>query len=98
MNKFTIEGRGEWCGLFKVMEECGELITVCAKLCATGGDTRYWGDVDLRERLIEEIGDVMAAVEFFITYNMREHIDAIHERKRMKRELFEQWRNDAKAE
>ena len=96
---FTIEGRGQWSGLFKVMEECGELITVCAKLGATGGDPRYWGNVDLRERLIEEIGDVLAAIDFFMYHNASgRDRHAILIRRCEKFEIFQQWRRDARTE
>lgn len=57
-------GSDLWPGLSKLVEECGEVVQVVGKLIATGGDASHWDGTDLRERLTEELADLMAAVVF----------------------------------
>lgn len=85
-------GGDEWPGLGKVSEECSEVSTIIAKLMGTGGDPNYWDGTDLRQRLIEELGDTLAACEFASYHNeiWREVLD----RKNAKLHLFYQWRAD----
>ena len=56
-------------GLTKVVEECGELIQVIAKIQAypdiMRGDTHPDG-VTRVDQLVEELGDVMAAIQFVV--------------------------------
>ena len=51
-----------WPGVSKVIEEMGELQQVLGKLIAVAGETKHW-DGDLRPKLIEEIGDLRAALQ-----------------------------------
>lgn len=64
-------GSDVWPGLAKFIEEMGELTQVLAKIMAKGGDAGdHWdGKGRLMDRLIEEIGDVEAAMQFFIVIN-----------------------------
>ena len=62
-------GSTRWAGLSKLVEEMGELGQVIGKLVGTGGEAHHWDGSDLRERLHEEIGDVMAAIRFFAEVN-----------------------------
>jgi hypothetical protein len=57
-------GSKVWPGASKVIEEIGELMQVLGKLIAVAGDTKHW-DGDLRPRLVEEMGDLTAALMFF---------------------------------
>ncbi|WP_433044630.1 hypothetical protein [Dactylosporangium sp. CS-033363] len=62
-------GSTTWPGLAKLAEEAGELVQVLAKLVGASGRTEYYDGTDLRARLIEECGDVMAALAFFTETN-----------------------------
>ena len=62
-------GSRVWPGTSKLVEEMGELQQVLGKLIATGGDTDHWSG-DLRRMLVEELGDVSAAVRFFAVENL----------------------------
>lgn len=53
-------------GLTKLVEECGELVQVAAKLIAYPDGKHPDSRGDLNERLEEEIADVMAACRFVI--------------------------------
>ncbi|MGI5131276.1 hypothetical protein ACQEVB_31040 [Pseudonocardia sp. CA-107938] len=56
----------------------GELYQVLGKLIGAGGDIAHWDGTDLRTRVIEEVADVMGALEFFVATNElpRDIIDA----------------------
>ena len=56
-------GSNVWPGTAKV-------ITVMGKLIATKGQVRYWDGKPLDERLVEELADLLATLEFFIETNM----------------------------
>ncbi len=84
-------GSKVWPGTSKVIEEMGELQQVLGKLIAVAGDTQHW-DGDLRKRLIEEIGDLSAALDFFETENFTpQEALQISERIANKKQLFHQW-------
>ena len=84
-------GSRVWPGTSKVLEEMGELTQVLGKLIATGGDRQHW-DGDLMPRLIEELGDLVAALTFFGLHNLSdENQDTVLERSEVKFELFEKW-------
>ena len=84
-------GSTVWPGTSKVIEEMGELGQVLGKLIATGGDTKHW-DGDLRKRLIEEIGDVTAAIIFFQQKNFSA-VEAMEVGVRIQKklDLFNEW-------
>jgi NTP pyrophosphatase (non-canonical NTP hydrolase) len=86
-------------GLSKLVEELGELQdatgrlqAILGKLIATGGSPEHWSGLDLRQALLDELGDVDAAVSFFIERNCngpeRSHI---RRRSVTKRNLFNKW-------
>jgi len=58
----------EWTGLAKVIEEAGEVIQVGAKIITAGGRTD-WNGSDLAHRLEDELGDLMATINFLIESN-----------------------------
>jgi NTP pyrophosphatase (non-canonical NTP hydrolase) len=92
-------GTETWPGLAKLMEECGEVIQVLAKLVAAGsldhtwtetdGTPRGWGD--LSGALHEELGDLQAALNFFITLNDEVDSDRIIGRSSHKFSTFCRW-------
>ena len=89
-------GSAIWPGTSKLLEEQGELIQVLGKLMATGGDTKHWSG-DLRTMLVEESGDLIAAINFFLHHNLTaEEQHAVAERAQRKMALFEQWHKDPK--
>jgi MazG nucleotide pyrophosphohydrolase domain len=85
-------GSDTWPGLAKLAEECGEVIQVIGKIIALSGAENYdhWDGTNVRERLQEELGDVLAAIQFVTIHNW---LDAmiIARRQDTKRRLFEQW-------
>lgn len=82
-------GSPVWPGLSKLDEEAGEVVQVIGKLMGTGGLTQHWDGSDLRQRLVEEIGDVMAACEFVAQTNDLE--TEVEIRRRDKLALFYRW-------
>lgn len=79
-------------GLSKIIEEAGETLQVLAKIQATGGERDYWDGIDLYDLLTEELGDLRAAVEFYIAHNP-DKIDrtAIDTRTAAKLATYEEW-------
>lgn len=83
-------GSNVWPGVSKLIEEMGELHQVLGKLIATHGASDHWDGTDLRQRLIEEMGDVAGALIFVQEVNALDG-DAIAERAERKADLFRQW-------
>lgn len=83
-------GSEVWPGTSKLLEEMGELQQVLGKLIAVAGSTEHW-DGDLRPRLIEELGDVSAAIGFFMEQNFVGDEAAIADRIVAKLLLFRKW-------
>lgn len=87
-------GSDVWPGTSKLIEETGELQQILGKLIASHGDPAHWSG-DLRAKLVEEIGDVRAALEFFIETNMlADEALAIGERENQKFVLFHKWHSE----
>jgi hypothetical protein len=84
-------GSAVWPGVSKVIEEMGELQQVLGKLIAVAGDTKHW-DGDLRQRLIDEVADLSAALVFFNTENFTpDEVRRVTEGAEGKLALFRQW-------
>lgn len=83
-------GGALWPGTSKVIEECGEVCQVLGKLIGTGVATAHWDGTDLRERITEEVADLLAALNFFATWNDLDW-QAINTRLNFKRSLFVEW-------
>ncbi len=91
-------GSQVWPGLSKLLEEMGELQQVGGKLMGTGGKTAHWDGTDLRQRLIEEMSDVLAAIQFFQAKNFTDKDDdRIRARVSEKLQLFATWHNNEEA-
>jgi NTP pyrophosphatase (non-canonical NTP hydrolase) len=92
MERLFAIGADRWAGLSKLIEEAGEVVQVCGKLLATYGDVKHWEGSHLGERLEQELGDLLAAVEFVLEVNpavlSRQAVEA---RLQKKLELFRQW-------
>lgn len=91
---YTI-GSDTWPGMSKLQEEMSELGVVLAKIQSLNGDTDYWRGRDLRTELVDEIGDVAAAVEFFVTHNLTgAEQEILSARRDTKLDRFNRWRRD----
>lgn len=77
-------------GLVKLAEECGELIQVAMKKVNIGEEWYYYDGRWLDEELHEEIGDVIATIDFVIG-KLRLNSRIIHERRLEKLKLYEEW-------
>lgn len=77
-----------WRGIFKLIEELGEVQQLLGKACACPVGEHWDGKGDLRERLPKELADLKAAIAFFETVNM---LRDDHKRQRRKYDLFSQW-------
>lgn len=87
-------GSARWPGASRVVEESGELVQVLGKLIGAGGGTEHWDGTDLRPRLVEEIGDVRAALDFFVEANELP-ADAVERRRARKRADYDRWHGSA---
>jgi hypothetical protein len=89
-------GSDHWPGVSKVLEECGELGQVLGKLLALNGATAHWDGSDLRLRLVEEVADVYAALDFLCEANGLDRL-FIDGRVQAKRALFRRWHQEQGA-
>lgn len=78
-----------WPGLFKVAEECGELLQILGKLGAYPDGDHPDGKGPLQDRLIEELGDVLWVVQRFAIDN--DIASAVRERARHKDDVTAMW-------
>lgn len=92
-------GSDVWPGIAKLGEEAGEVVQVILKLVAMGGEVDHWDGTDLRERLIEEMGDLAAAVDYVYAHNFDAN-DKRHfgRRKAMKGETFARWHDQVSSQ
>jgi NTP pyrophosphatase (non-canonical NTP hydrolase) len=79
-----------WPGISKLIEECGEVVQVCGKLLGTGGKEVHWEGSNLRERLVEELGDLLGAIRFVAKWNKID-VWQIEHRAELKLRRFESW-------
>ncbi len=80
-------------GLVKLAEECGELIQAAMKKIArSDGENVHWDGSNLKERLEDEIADVIGSCNFVIAA-MELDEGKIFKRSLGKLELFRYWHN-----
>ncbi len=78
-------------GLVKLVEECGELIQIASKKMARMDSDEHWDSAgSIRERMEDEMGDVMAAMRT-VTANFGLDTARIMKRRREKEKLFLEW-------
>lgn len=78
-------------GLTKLVEECGELVQICAKKMAYyHSDEHPDGKGSMKQRMTEEMGDVLAAIHFVAT-KFDISVEDLIIRKYKKLDLFEDW-------
>lgn len=81
-----------WKGFFKLSEECGELIQALGKVGAYPVAPHPDGKGDAASRLNDEVADVYASLDYFVTENHeRLNLDYINERRAKKRAQFREW-------
>lgn len=83
-------GAAVWPGLSKLIEEAGEVCQVSGKLIATNGQEEHWDGSNLRQRIEDELADLMAACQFVIDHNNLD-AEAIKRRADQKLALFAEW-------
>lgn len=86
---YSIGGQ-PWPGLSKLIEECGEVQQIAGKIIGVGGEHFHYDGTNLADRLEEELGDMLAAVEFVIQKNALAR-KMIEERTKRKLEVFRRW-------
>lgn len=86
---FGIGGQ-PWPGLAKLAEECGELLQVLGKIIAYPDTAVHPDGTLLNERIMEELGDVRAAMIFFAEQNGISKA-SIHARAEYKLARFRYW-------
>lgn len=77
-------------GLTKLIEECGELIQIAAKKSAFMHTDMHPDCTDMRDRMEDEIADVLAACDFVMKH-FQLNQEAIFDRSRDKFRTFEKW-------
>ena len=97
MTKPYCIGSDEWNGLSKLIEEMGELHQVCGKLIGSEGKSDHWSG-KLRDKFIEEIGDVYASLNFFTMRNFTsEERELIIKQMQTKEEKFKKWDKEVRS-
>jgi NTP pyrophosphatase (non-canonical NTP hydrolase) len=86
-------GSDIWPGISKLVEEAGEVSQVCGKLIGTGGEAIHYDGKNLRDRLEEEIADLMAACTFVIEANDLDY-NRVADRSVHKMSLFRKWHEE----
>lgn len=91
---FKIEDK-KWPGVAKCLEEMSELSTEFGRLIANNGKVKHWNGTDLKLTIKDEVADVLAALTFFVDYNMNDlEIEYILDRMKRKFDTFNGWRED----
>lgn len=88
-------GDKQWPGISKLVEECGEVLQVCGKLMAAHGKRRHWDGTDLANRLVEELGDLHAALEFVLGFLTPTQLHRVTKRSAAKLRLFQRWHRES---
>jgi len=83
-------GADKWPGLVKLIEECGEVQRVAAKLLAFPEGIIPGEDTDWALELLDELADVKAAIEFVM---LRNGLPRMRMQRRLMEKLnqFEEW-------
>jgi len=87
-------GSSKWNGLSKLIEECGEVSQVAGKIIGNDGAPRHWDGSNLRKRVQEELGDLLAAIDFFIAGTNELDDRFIQARRKRKLKRFIKWNKE----
>ena len=94
MRKYAMFGVGSpvWPGVGKLVEEAGEALEVAGKLVSNGGHRTHYDGRDLRQKLIEELADLAAAIDYLAAAN---HLGPeLDQRRRLKLQQFWAWHRE----
>lgn len=91
MNTPFAIGSKLWPGLSKLIEESGEVQQIIGKLIATGGETNHWFEGNLALRIEEELGDLLAAIDFVLDHNPVLNRETVAQRYLEKKKRFNSW-------
>lgn len=81
----------KWYGIHKATEECGELLQCLGKLNVYPTGVHPDGE-NWRQKVIEEIADVRAALDYFVDHNLSTEEDAEIEKRRLQKLVkFNKW-------
>ena len=58
----------KWRGIHKLIEECGEVLQLCGKVGAFPDEAHPSGE-NIRAKMVEELGDLRAAIDYFMVEN-----------------------------
>lgn len=83
-------GSDIWPGLAKIVEEAGETQQVIGKFFGSAGVEDHFDGTNLRDRLVDELADLRAAIGFVVEHNGLD-ADRMDERTAAKRARFEGW-------
>lgn len=87
-------GSNHWPGLSKLIEEAGEVLQVAGEIQGLGtsheSPNRHWDGSELRERLIEELADLTAAI-IFVRHHCKLDAEQWRQRTEEKLKLFNEW-------
>lgn len=83
-------------GLSKLIEESGEMLQTLGKMIAIGSMGDHWDGTNLKDRVEDEIADVLAAIKFFAEKNGLDH-EKMRVRKLEKYDTFCQWDHEQKG-
>jgi NTP pyrophosphatase (non-canonical NTP hydrolase) len=82
-------------GYTKLIEECGELIQVAAKLIAFPDTEIHPDGSHQATRILEELADVQAVIVFLLVHDDRLDIEAFNHRTGSKLAIFEAWEKES---
>lgn len=85
----------QWTGLAKVGEEAAEVLQVVNKIIGNSGGRFYFDKTDLHAKLIEEMGDLYAALDFLFNNCKEVNFSPLAARYLLKRKTFQAWHDDA---
>jgi len=90
-NAFEFGQGNGWPGIAKLMEEAGEVVQVCAKLVMTDGSSDHWDGSKLDARLADELGDLLAAINFVLAHCPQIDVARVMRQSESKLARFEAW-------
>lgn len=88
-------GDEEYPGLSKIVEESGEVLQIIGKLINSLGNPQHFDGSNLRKKLINELADLDAALEFFIAYGLSQNeTELLNNRMEEKFNKFKSWHEE----
>ena len=92
-------GSNVYPGLFKLVEELGELAQVCGRLMQGHalGMAVHWDGHEHKVRLLEELADVSAMIDYVLVVNNLDMAE-FHKRRSAKQRQFHEWHHEQKEQ